>query len=173
VRRAGALALAVIVAAAGVFGLIRFFQGRDSATFSSVEGPGKLEPDKGKDHRAPSNTVTVPPPTSGPHAPTAVARDGVALDDDQVLHALEVGDVILAYSSPSLTDPLRALADDVAGPFDPDLSAAGQAVILDRVRGRSIEGVQALAWRHRLSAPSVNGGDLREFIEFWLGRGAG
>jgi len=173
VRRAGALALAVIVAAAGVFGLIRFFQGRDSATFSAVQGPGTLEPDKGRDHRAPSDTVTVPPPTSGPHAPTAVARDGVALDDDQVLHALEAGDVVLAYSSPSLADPLRGLADDEAGSFDPDLAAAGQAVILDRVRGRSIDGVQALAWRHRLQVASANDGALRDFIEFWLGRGAG
>jgi hypothetical protein len=172
VRRAGALALAVIVAAAGVFGLISFFQGRDHATFNSVEGPGKLEPDKGKEHRAASDTVTVPPPTSGPHAPTAVARDGVALDDDQVLHALEVGDVVLAYSKASLADPLRALADDIAGSFDPDLAAAGQAVILDRVRGRSIAGVQALAWRHRLELASPNDGALREFVEFWLGRGA-
>ncbi len=101
-----------------------------------------------------------------------MARDGVALDDDQVLHALEAVDVVLAYSKASLADPLRALADDVAGSFDPDLAAAGQAVILDRVRGRAIDGVQALAWRHRLEVASPNDAALRDFIEFWLGRGA-
>ena len=51
-RRAGALALAVFVAAVGVFGLIQLFQGRDKATFSSVQGPGTVEPDRGKEHRA-------------------------------------------------------------------------------------------------------------------------
>lgn len=179
-RRVGALALAVLVAAAGVFGLIQLLQGRDTATFSSVQGPGKLEPDRGKAHRAAQDsTLSIPPPTSGPHAAKAIPRDGVALDDDQVLQALEVGDVVLAYGDRGFTRALRSLAADVAGPFDSDLAAAGQAVILDPLSAKqakgatlsALAGVTALAWRHRLQVASPQVPELRQFIEFWLGRG--
>jgi len=172
VRRAGALGLAVLVAAAGVFGLVSFFQGRDDATFSSVEGPGQLEPDRGHAHRSESSgAVTIQPPTSGTHAPKEIPRDGAALDDDQVLHALEAGDVVLVYNDSATGRALRRLATDVAGPFSPELAAAGQAVVLDDLPGR-ITGVTALAWRHRLRVGSPSAPELRDFIEFWLGRGA-
>ena len=48
-------------------------------------------------------------------------------------------------------------------PFDPELAAAGQAVILAERPG--LGGVQALAWRHRLKLSGPDDPKPHEFIE--------
>ena len=62
------------------------------------------------------------------------------------------------------------MQEEVSGPFDPELAAAGQAVILAKRPG--LEGVQALAWRRRLIANGPDDPKLQEFAEAWLGQGA-
>jgi Protein of unknown function (DUF3105) len=179
-RAAGAIATAVVALAGGI-ALLLFFVARDDAPVDQgakdqeVKGPGQAFPDQGAKHVAPSQRGQADydsnPPTSGPHVPEPVRRDGIVLTDDQILHALELGNVVVVYGTAAPPAGLRALAADVSGgPFEPALVQAGQAVILARRPGTN--GVVALAWRHLQRAPSAGDPQLRQFAEFWLGRGA-
>lgn len=178
-RRAGIALLTVAVALGGVILLLLFLQGRDRSQVgdgpSAAGGPGQVVPDQGHEHLAagerPDQPYASDPPASGAHVPVAIRRDGERLTDDQLLHALELGDVVLLYGTPRPPPGLPALARQVAGPFDPALAASGQAVVLGRRPG--IEGVVALAWRHVLRTPGVEDPQLKEFAAYWLGRGAG
>jgi hypothetical protein len=167
-------ALALVVAVGAVVGLLLFVQSRDRSTFGDEAGgpaPGRLLPDQGSAHRRPPRgfRFATDPPASGPHLPVPVRHEG-ALSRDELLHALEAGDVVLVYGSRADEPALRALQEDVAGPFDPAVAAAGQAVILD-FRPQT-DGVVALAWRRMLRAPSADDPQLRAFAEAWLGKGA-
>jgi hypothetical protein len=148
--------------------LITILANRDSSGVSGASGPGTQEPDRGSAHVNGPRTPASPPddpPTSGPHRPEAVTRDEVPLSDDQLLEALHLGNVVLAYDgSPAA---LKKIQDEVSGPFDPQLAAAGQAVILDRRPG--VKGVIALAWRRELR--SDDPAQLRDFADAWLGQG--
>jgi Protein of unknown function (DUF3105) len=173
-RRVGGVLLALVLALAAIAALIAFLVGRDSSTFDAAGGPGRAFPDQGAASLragAPRPRYNSDPPTSGPHARAPVRRDAVALSDDQRLGALAAGNVVLLYSDPGLERPLRRLAEEVAGPFDPALVRAGQAVVLERARRPRAAGVVAVAWRHLLEARSPSDPALREFVEFWLGRG--
>ena len=173
-RRAGGLLVALLVAAGGLVGLIAFFGGRDSSTFHRVKGPGQAFADQGSGRLAAGAArprYNSDPPTSGPHVPASIPRDGVTLSDDQILTALATGNVVLVYSRAAMERPLRRLADRLSGPYDPALAAAGQAVILDRDPGRREAGVVAAAWRHLLRASSPTDPGLNGFADFWLGRG--
>jgi hypothetical protein len=172
VSRLLAVALGALVLLAGVYGLSRAFNARDDAGVEATRGPGQAEPDRGAAHgaKAPARR-TGDPPTSGPHEPSAIARDARELTDDQLLHALELGDVVLVYPGATPPAALRALQEDVAGPYDAELAAAGQAVILAREPGAN--GIQALAWRRRQRATSPGDPALRTFTEYWLGRAPG
>ena len=180
-RRVGGAIVTALVALAGGIGLLLFFVARDDAPVdkqdrsAEVKGPGQAFPDQGAKHVPPSQRGQVrydsDPPTSGPHVSEAIRRDGIVLTDDQILHALELGNVVLVYGSAKPPAGLAALAQDVSGgPFDPALVSAGQSVILARRPGT--RGVVAVAWRHLLRAPSPSDPQLRQFAEFWLGRGA-
>ena len=164
------MVVGVVVVLGGLVALVAAFSARDDAGVDRDAGPGTLEPDRGARHvgRAPERQAAAPP-TSGPHAPELVTRDAVELSDDALLHALELGDVVLTYPGGRPPPELRALQDAVAGPFDAELAAAGQAVVLARVPGTG--GVEALAWRHRLRGPGPADPGLRRFAEYWLGRG--
>ncbi len=181
-RKLGGVLVTAAVALGGVVLLLLFFQGRDHsqlrpAPSGTPAGPGQIFPDQGHTHLArgerPAEPYASDPPTSGAHAVAAVRSDadGTQLSDDQILHALELGDVVLLYGTPRAPAALRALANRVAGPFDPALAAVGQAVVLGRRPGT--DGVVALAWRHLLRAPRVDDPALEQFASFWLGRGAG
>jgi hypothetical protein len=111
------------------------------------------------------------PPTSGAHHERLVTREGEALSPDEILHALELGDVILFYSARRPPAPLRALQREVTGPFDAEVAAAGQQVILAPREGPTA--VTAAAWRRVLRTDDPADPRLREFAEVWLGRGAG
>ncbi len=110
------------------------------------------------------------PPTSGPHVGVAIRHDERTISDDQLLQALEAGNVIVMYGTAKPPRDLRRLAASVAAPFTPALAAAGQAVILARRPGT--HGLVALAWTHLLHVRSAADRQLRSFILFWLGRGA-
>jgi hypothetical protein len=146
--------------------------GRDDPGVStSQSGPGTGFRDQGDLHLHAGELRPVydsEPPTSGPHIPVAVTRDGAQLTDDQLLEALETGDVVFMYGSAQPPAGLPAIAQTVSGPFTPALAASGQAVILARRPG--VKGIVALAWTRMLR--TLSGPDLRTFAQFWLGRGA-
>jgi hypothetical protein len=137
--------------------LIVVLAGRDSSQVESgVSGPGVVERGATGDG----------PPTSGPQRDAPVPADRTELSDDQIVAALALGNVVIAYEGEAPT----AVQEEVSGPFDPELAAAGQAVILAKRPG--VGGVQALAWQRRLVASGPDDPKLVEFAEAWLGQGA-
>jgi len=171
VSRVLAVVVGVLVVLGGIAGLAVLFNSRDGAQVTArAGGPGELEPDLGSRHGAGVDTSTAAGPNaSGTHRPALVSADARELTRDQLLHALELGDVVMAYPGARPPDGLRRLQEAVAGPFDPELAAAGQAVILARVPG--IPGVQGLAWRRHLRVRDAGDPALKSFAEAWLGRG--
>ncbi len=167
------LVLAVLGVGAGVL----FFTSRDRASVSDqAAGPGQAFPDQGHRHLRPGEKPSAPyssePPTSGAHVPVTIRRDATVLSDDEILQALEQGNVVLLYGSARAPEALKRLAADLnQGAFTPDLAASGQAVILGRRAGT--RGTVALAWRHLLRAAAPQDPALRTFAEAWLGRGPG
>lgn len=171
--------VAIVVASLALsFGLIAllsgFFAGRDQAGVSITQtGPGSAFPDLGAAHLRPGDKrpeYDSTPPTSGAHVPQPVTRDETELNDDQLLQALESGNVVFMYGSRKPPPGLRSLALRLASPFTPALAAAGQAVILARRPGTI--GVDGLAWAHAVSVREPSDPRLGEFAQFWLGRGA-
>jgi hypothetical protein len=177
-RRAGAAALAVIAGIGILVLVVVVFGSRDRSTVDRAGGPGQAFADQGSRRLQPGTPhagfqYNSDPPTSGPHVVAPVTRDDIELDTDRLLTALEAGDVVLVYGDRSLRAKLRALQNDIAGPFDPEVALAGQAVVLSHSPRLAGSGVIALAWRHMLRVSSPSDPALREFVEFWLGRGAG
>jgi hypothetical protein len=159
------IAAGVLLAIAGLIVLVLVLGARDDPEVASPSGSSALEPDLGAEHSGAAQE-TDEPPTSGPHAPELVTRDRRRLTNDQLLHALELGNVVLLYDAPEPPPELVAVQRDVAGPFDAEVAAAGLAVILARWPG--IEEPTAVAWRR-----VQRGAGLREFAEAWLGQGLG
>jgi len=176
-RRVGGVLAILALAVLGVGAGLVFFSSRDRASVSDqAAGPGQAFPDQGHEHLSPGQKPAVgyasDPPTSGPHVPVAIRREASTLSDDQLLQALEQGNVVLLYGEARPPEPLPSLAQDVnQGAFSPDLAASGQAVILGRRPGA--RGVVALAWRHLLRVSDPRDPTLRTFADAWLGRGAG
>jgi len=89
---------------------------------------------------------------------------------DERSERLRRGNVLLTYKREQDGAALRALAEDIAGPPDPALEDAGQAILVER-RPDQQQPVVARAWRRRLESPSVAQPAIREFAEAWLGQG--
>jgi hypothetical protein len=169
-------ALAALVVAAGLTGILLFLGSRDTSTFNQASGPGQTFPDQGRAHLRPGAprapfAYDSRPPTSGPHVPLVPTRDARPLSTDELLQAIELGDVVLVYGDRTLQPALHGVASPLAGPFSRSLAAAGQAVVLDYQPGT--QGVVAVAWRHLLRARGPRDPGLSGFIQYWLGRGAG
>ena len=148
--------VALVVLAIG--GWLLFANARDDAGVggnATPSGPGALQPDRGDRHLPAGEHVPLEgltdPPTSGAHHDRLVTREGT-LDPNQIVHALELGDVILFYGSAEPPAALKRLQEDVSGPFDPEVAAAGQQVILARRPGT--DGVIA----RRLAAAAADSG---------------
>jgi hypothetical protein len=157
-RRALLAVLGVAVAVGVVLAVVLVFSARDESDLSSTAaGPGEVQPD-GAD-----------PPASGPHRDALVTRDRRPLSDDQLVNALALGDVVILYGGSAPAPALVRLQRDVAGPFDAELAAAGQAVILAPRKGAGP--ATALAWKRILRADDPADPKLQDFAEFWLGRG--
>ena len=170
-RRLAVVAAGVLVAVAGLIGLALAFNARDDPEVARApDGPGELQADRGSGHGAAAQ-VSDEWPTSGPHREALVTRDRRRLSDDQILHALELGNVVILYDSPDPGAELERVQEQVAGPFDAELAAAGQAVILARRDGAGP--ATALAWRRVYETDDPLDPRLREFAEAWLGRGLG
>ncbi len=166
-----AVALAVGIIAVLSGGLLA---GRDSPGISGQAGLlGVQFRDLGHTHLpagAARPAYDSAPPTSGAHVALAIRHDESVVNDDQLLQALELGDVVLMYGSDRPTPGLRSLAASIAAPFTPALAAAGQAVIL--VRRPTTEGVIGLAWARLIHVRAANDPALRSFVLFTLGQGA-
>jgi hypothetical protein len=172
VRRTLTIVVGALVVLAGIGGLLLFAQSRDSGSVGGGDssGPGQVQPDEGARHGASAPEVSAAElPTSGEHAAAALARDATDLTGDEWLHALELGNVIVAYGSDEPGATLLALQEDL-GPYDPELAAAGQSVILAHVDG--LAQPTAVAWRHTLEFQDPAAPEVREFVEAWLGTGA-
>jgi len=160
------VAVAVVVVAAGLVGLLLVFSARDESQIAAAPaGPGELQPDRGARHGEAAAPLSTDPPTSGPHLVELVTRDRRALTADQLLHALELGNVVILYEGRSAPAALERVQEEAAGPFDAELAAAGQAVILAPGAGPTA----ALAWRRILETGDPAA--LGEFADAWLGRG--
>ena len=163
-----ALSIGAIAALSG------FFAGRDAAGISgNADGPGLTFRDLGHAHLRPGElrpAYDSVPPTSGAHVPVPVTRELTQLSGDQLLQALELGDVVIFYGGRTPPPGLTRLAHSVAAPFTPALAAAGQAVILAR-RPQTV-GLLGLAWTRMVRVSAPNDSLLRAFAESWLGKGA-
>jgi hypothetical protein len=104
--------------------------------------------------------------TVAPPAGPGVARPAAATP------RVSRGNVALLYSDERLTRRLRRLAIDIAGPADPSLVAAGQAVIVRRQPNITVPVIAVSATR-RLNASGPDDPALRGFVEYWLGREPG
>jgi uncharacterized protein DUF3105 len=168
-RRLLVVLLGVAVAIGALVGLVLFLGSRDDSQISAApSGPGELQEDRGARHDGPAED-TAEPPTSGAHRPDLVGRDRRELTTDQIIHALELGNVVILYDGERPAPALVRLQEEVSGPFDAELAAAGQAVILARRAGAGP--ATALAWRRELRADEPADPALREFAESWLGVG--
>jgi hypothetical protein len=170
-----AIAVASLLLAIGLIALLSgFFAQRDQAGISgSTTAIGEVFPDLGH-ARLHLGQLTPPynsnPPTSGPHIPEPVVHDEAQLNDDQLLQALQTGNIVIMYGGRVPPHGLRDLADSVASPFTPALATAGQAVILARRPGTP--GVIGLAWTHLIRVQSAGDPRLKAFAQDLLGRGA-
>lgn len=170
-----AILVASLVLSIGLIGLLSgFFAGRDPAGISGAGTTVGLKfRDLGHTHLARGElrpAYDSDPPTSGAHVPEPVGQDESTINNDQLLQALELGDVVLMYGGSRPPAGLASLANDVSGPFTPALAGAGQAVIL--VRRPDTKGVLGLAWTRMLHVSSAQDPALREFVQGLLGRGA-
>ena len=175
-RRLLLVLLGTAVVAGGIYALLLAFNARDDAGVGdgAPAGPGQLQPDRGSKHLESTPHVPVSgltdPPTSGAHHDKLPTREG-RLSPDEILHSLELGDVILFYDAPRPPAALRKLQREVSGPFDAEVAAAGQQVILARREGTGP--VTAAAWRRLLHVDDPSDPRLRAFAEAWIGRGVG
>ncbi len=171
-----AILLAALVVSIGLIGLLSgFFASQDPAGVSGAATTVGLKfRDLGHAHLRRGDlrpAYDSDPPTSGAHVPEPVLRDAGSINNDQLLQALEVGNVVLMYGANRPPPGLAALANGLGASFTPALAAAGQAVILARRRGT--KGVVALAWTRMLHVASAADPALREFVQGFLGRGTG
>jgi hypothetical protein len=151
VRRLLVGLVVVVLAAAGVAGVVLLLQSRDDAEVRDAAGPGERVEARCPESEAP------------------ITHDMRPLTSDQLRHALALGNVVLRYGGTRPPAALRSLQDQLTGPFDAEIAAAGQAVIL---APGVPTGVEALAWGRRQRARSPSDPLLREFTEAWLGEGA-
>jgi hypothetical protein len=168
-RRALAAVVGVVLAIGAIAAVFLVVTGRDDSQVAGPSGPGELQPNRGASHSGPAEPSGDDPPTSGTHLPKLVTRDRRPITDDQLIHALELGDVVILYEGRRPDPALVQLQEDVAGPFDAELAAAGQAVILARRAGAGP--ATGLAWRRILRVDDPADPNLRAFAEHWLGRG--
>jgi hypothetical protein len=172
-ERAAIVVVSLAVAVLLISLLSGYFTTRDQGAVAGSDEVGLTYVDQGDALLAPGSPhprYDSDPPTSGPHVPAPVHRDGVALSDDQLLTALAAGDVVLFHPGRRPPRGLAALARSIAGPFTSRLASSGNAVIVAPRTGT--RGIVAAAWTHLLHAGSPSDPLLRQFAEQWLGIGA-
>jgi hypothetical protein len=150
VRRFLGGVLVVVVSLAAVVAVVLVLQSRDEGNVGGGTGPGEKV------------AARCPDRAQG------ITHDARPLSQNQIQQALSLGNVVLRYHGRRPPAALRQLQDELTGPFDAEIAAAGQAVILAG-GGQTVE---ALAWGRRLRARTPGDPQLRTFAEAWLGDGA-
>jgi hypothetical protein len=169
------IAVAGLAVAIGAIALLSgFFTSRDNPGFAGADtGPGIALKDQGHAHLQPGQphpAYDSNPPTSGAHVPELVTANNSELTSDQLLEALELGDVVIEYGSQTPPPGLEQLARQVAPPFNPALVATGDQLILARRPGTN--GLIGLSWAHLIRSASAGDPTLKVFASYWIGRGA-
>lgn len=171
-----AIGVASLLLSVGLIALLSgYFAGKDPANVTGTATPiGQPFRDLGHSALKPGQprpAYDSNPPTSGPHVPEPVRADETRLSDDQLLQALQEGNVVIMYGTRRPPPGLPGLARNLAGePFSPSLAAAGQAVIMARRPGTL--GLVGVAWAHLVHVSAPNDSLLQAFVQYWLGRGA-
>jgi hypothetical protein len=171
-----AIVVASLALSVGLIALLSgFFAGRDQAGITGTPAAvGEAFPDLGHALLRPGQPrphYNSDPPTSGAHVAEPVVRDETRLNTDQLLSVLQAGDVVVMYGTRRPPADLVALARRLAPPFTPSLAAAGDAIILAPRPGTV--GLIGLAWGHLVRVSNAGDTLLRQFADYWLGRGAG
>jgi hypothetical protein len=83
---------------------------------------------------------------------------------------LQAGNVILTYKRAEDGAVLNALAEDIAGPADDAVTEAGLAVIVLRRPNQSAGEVVGHAKGRRLVVDQPDDPQVRDFVEYYLGR---
>ena len=165
-RRALSLVIGGVVVLVGIGALLLVFQSRDEG---EVAGAGEEEAPAVVHGKSAPAIDPDDLPTSGEHKPAALPVDVTELTGDEWLHALEQGNVILAYGTDPVPPAFERLQQEL-GPYDPELAAAGQSVILASVPG--LADPAAVAWGQIEPFDDATEPQVREFIEARLGTGA-
>jgi hypothetical protein len=79
------------------------------------------------------------------------------------------GNVVLLHSDERLTLDLQRLAERIAGPPDPALTQAGQAVLVQQLPNLTVP-VTAVTATRTIEASGSGDPALEAFVEYWLGR---
>jgi hypothetical protein len=153
VRRILGGLLIVVLSLAAVVAVVVVLQSRDDAEVGSASGPGETV------------EARCPDESSG------ITRDAQRLSEDQIRQATSLGNVVLRYPDMRPPAALRELQEELTGPFDAEIAAAGQAVILAPRDGAGP--ATALAWERVLAVEDAGDPELTAFAEAWLGRGLG
>ncbi len=170
-----AIAVASLLLSVGLIAVLSgFFANRDQAGVSGATGGalGQRFPDLGHAHLQPGQpppSYNSDPPTSGAHLVTLMPPNVSRLNTDQLLQALELGNVVIFYGTPREPPELHVLAHSLGGDT-PALAASGQAVIVAPRPGT--QGLIAVAWTRQLRVSNASDPLLRQFIQQWLGHGA-
>lgn len=85
--------------------------------------------------------------------------------------AVPDGNVLLLHRGRDEAPALRRLADDIAGPTNAKLEAAGQAVLVRRDAALAVP-IAAFTASRRIEVERADDRALAQFVEYWLGRRA-
>lgn len=175
VRRQRLIKAAVIGAVVAILAAIVFstFSGRreESAAASALENAGCAVDEKtdddagtGRNHRE-GVTYDVDPPAGGDHAPTALPPgryDATSGPDDQLVHSLEHGYVIVWYHPDIAAPDLQALRG-LQERYDRD------TLLVERA---SLDVPVAItAWHKRALCPRIDAAALGEFVTAYRNKG--
>jgi hypothetical protein len=110
-------------------------------------------------------TTSAPGIAAAPGQPLA-ADEAARFADD-----LRRGNVVILADAGSLRTA-HMVAEDIAGPAEPSVREAGQAILVRRAPAVGA-GVTAYAEGRKLTVARPTDPALRAFAEYWLGRAAG
>lgn len=137
---------------------------------AEVNRIGQQHDDEGNDHLATLDQEHSPyridPPTSGPHfvQPAAWGMSETEIADEQLIHNLEHGGVVISYQPTLSRDKVEELRR-IAGTLtmrDDQTSNKGFKVIL-APRQANTSPVQLRAWRYSLNLDAVDQSQIQQF----------
>lgn len=148
-----------------------------SVTKPEVPLSGTAHPSEGQDHLATLDQEHAPyassPPTSGPHytepAPWGVSE--VTIPDEQVIHNLEHGGVVISYQ-PSLPEAeqlrLRAFATELTARDGQTKNKGYKVILMPRAKNESP--IEISAWTYSQSLQTIDTEQIQQFYRDHLNK---